>query len=123
MSGDKILADGKEITGWFYDGWYKWNTEKNDWDAISRWGKEVDGSKYYDEYTPIAGETTSMALKAAYKPAPPSGGGGGGGGHRPKPKPTVEIPDDDALGLNTLLTLLVTGMAKYSRRIPSPVQR
>lgn len=28
MSGDKILADGKEITGWFYDGWYKWNTEK-----------------------------------------------------------------------------------------------
>lgn len=24
----------------------------------------------------------------------------GGGGHRPKPKPTVEIPDDDALGLN-----------------------
>lgn len=100
MSGDKILADGKEITGWFYDGWYKWNTEKNDWDAISRWGKEVDGSKYYDEYTPIAGETTSMALKAAYKPALPSGGGGGGGGHRPKPKPTVEIPDDDALGLN-----------------------
>ncbi len=98
MSGDKILtADGEKITGWFYDGWYKWNTEKNDWDAISRWG---DGSKYYDEYTPIAGKTTSMALKAAYKPAPPSGGGGGGGGHRPKPKPTVEIPDDDALGLN-----------------------
>lgn len=29
-----------------------------------------------------------------------SGGGGGGGGHRPKPKPTVEILDDDALGLN-----------------------
>lgn len=26
--------------------------------------------------------------------------GGGGGGHHPKPKPTVEIPDDDALGLN-----------------------
>ncbi len=101
MSGDKILtADGEKITGWFYDGWFKWNTEKNNWDAISRWGKEVDGSKYYDEYTPSAGETTSMALKAAYKPAPPSGGGGGGGGHRPKPKPTVEIPDDDALGLN-----------------------
>lgn len=99
MSGDKILtAYGEKITGWFHDG-AKWNTEKNDWDAISRWG-EVDGSKYYDEYTPIEGETTPMALKAAYKPAPPSGGGGGGGGHRPKPKPTVEIPDDDALGLN-----------------------
>ena len=25
---------------------------------------------------------------------------GGGGGHHPKPKPTVEIPDEDALGLN-----------------------
>lgn len=100
MSGDKILAsDGKEITGWFYDGWVKRNAEGTGWDAISRWGKEVDGSKYYDEYTPIAEETTPMALKAAYKPAPPSSGGGGGG-HRPKPKPTVEIPDDDALGLN-----------------------
>ena len=98
MSGDKILTDdGEKITGWFHDG-AKWNTEKNNWDDISRWG-EVDGSKYYDEYTPIEGETTPMALKAAYKPAPPSGGGGGGG-HRPKPKPTVEIPDDDALGLN-----------------------
>lgn len=101
MSGDKILAsDGKEITGWFYDGWVKRNAEGTGWDAISRWGKEVDGSKYYDEYTPIAEETTPMALKAAYKPAPPSSGGGGGGGHRPKPKPTVEILDDDALGLN-----------------------
>lgn len=101
MSGDRKLADGKEITGWFYDGWVKPNAEGTGWHNILRWGKEVDGSKYYDEYTPIAGETTPMALKAAYKPAPPSGGGGGGGGgHRPKPKPTVEIPDDDALGLN-----------------------
>lgn len=98
MSGDRELADGEKITGWFHDG-AKWNTEKNDWDAISRWGVAVDGSKYYDEYTPSEGETTPMALKAAYKPAPPSGGGGGGGGSR-KPKPTVEIPDDDALGLN-----------------------
>lgn len=167
MSGDKILtADGEKITGWFYDGWFKRNAEGTGWDAISRWGAEVDGSKYYDEYTPIAGETTPMALKAAHeqlykvtvhyvysdgtqaatdavinvkagadysinspaiegykadkatvsgtisaeKPADTeitvtytkesSGGGGGGGGHRPKPKPTVEIPDDDALGLN-----------------------
>ena len=42
-----------------------------------------------------------------------SSGGGGGGGHRPKPKPT----------LTTLLTSLVTEMAMYSRKIPSPVQR
>lgn len=155
MSGDKILAsDGEAITGWFYDGWGK-----------PRWGVAVDGSKYYDEYTPIPEETTPMALKAAHeqlykvtvhyvysdgtqaakdavinvkagaaysinspaiegykadkatvsgtipadKPADTvitvtytkeSSGGGGGGGHRPKPKPTVEIPDDDALGLN-----------------------
>ena len=156
MSGDKILtADGEKITGWFYDGWGK-----------PRWGDGSKGSKYYDEYTPIAGETTPMALKAAHEqlykvtvhyvysdgatakadavinvkagaaysidspaiegykadkatvsgtisaetPADTeitvtytkesSGGGGGGGGHRPKPKPTVEIPDDDALGLN-----------------------
>lgn len=102
MSGDKILtAYGEKITGWFYDGWVKPNAEGTGWHNISRWGIEVDGSKYYDEYTPSAEETTTMALKAAYKPAPPSGGGGGGGGgHRPKPKPTVEIPDDDALGLN-----------------------
>lgn len=155
MSGDKILtADGEKITGWFYDGWGK-----------PRWGDGSKGSKYYDEYTPIAGETTPMALKAAHEqlykvtvhyvysdgatakadavinvkagaaysinspaiegykadkatvsgtipanaPADTvitvtytkeSSGGGGGGGHRPKPKPTVEIPDDDALGLN-----------------------
>lgn len=167
MSGDKILtADGEKITGWFYDGWFKRNAEGTGWHKISRWGKEVDGSKYYDEYTPIPEETTPMALKAAHeqlykvtvhyvysdgtqaatdavinvkagaaysinspaiegykadkatvsgtisaeKPADTeitvtytkesSGGGGGGGGHRPKPKPTVEIPDDDALGLN-----------------------
>lgn len=102
MSGDKILtAYGEKITGWFYDGWVKPNAEGTGWHNILRWGEEVDGSKYYDEYTPSAEETTTMALKAAYKPAPPSGGGGGGGGgHRPKPKPTVEIPDDDALGLN-----------------------
>ncbi len=167
MSGDKILtADGEKITGWFYDGWFKRNAEGTGWDAISRWGTKVDGSKYYDEYTPIPEETTPMALKAAHEqlykvtvhyvysdgtqaakdavinvkagaaysinspaiegykadkatvsgtiPAETptdteitvtytkesSGGGGGGGGHRPKPKPTVEIPDDDALGLN-----------------------
>ena len=167
MSGDKILAsDNEAITGWFYDGWVKRNAEGTGWDDIPRWGLAVDGSKYYDEYTPIAEETTPMALKAAHerlykvtvhyvysdgtqaaadavinvkagaaysidspaiegykadkatvsgtipadKPADTeitvtytkesSGGGGGGGGHRPKPKPTVEIPDDDALGLN-----------------------
>lgn len=95
MSGDRKLAsDGEEITGWFYDGY------KDDW--CSRWGAETEnGQKYFDAYVTDETAPVQFGLKAAYKPAPPSGGGGGGGGgHRPKPKPTVEIPDDDALGLN-----------------------
>lgn len=96
MSGDRKLAsDGEKITGWFYDGY------KNGW--CSRWGAETkDGQKYFDTYVTDETAPVQFGLKAAYKPAPPSGGGGGGGGggHRPKPKPTVEIPDDNALGLN-----------------------
>lgn len=95
MSGDRKLAsDGEKITGWFYDG-YKDG-------RCSRWGAETeDGQKYFDAYVTDETAPVEFGLKAAYKPAPPSGGGGGGGGgHRPKPKPTVEIPDDDALGLN-----------------------
>lgn len=92
MSGDRKLAsDGEKITGWFYDGY------KDGW--CSRWGaKTEDGQKYLDAYVTDETAPVEFGLKAAYKPAPPSGGGGGG--HRPKPKPTVEIPDDDALGLN-----------------------
>lgn len=95
MSGDRKLAsDGEKITGWFYDGY------KDGW--CSRWGAETEnGQKYFDAYVTDETAPVEFGLKAAYKPAPPSGGGGGGGGgHRPKPKPTVEIPDDDALGLN-----------------------
>lgn len=95
MSGDRKLAsDGEKITGWFYDGY------KDGW--CSRWGAETEnGQKYFDSYVTDETAPVEFGLKAAYKPAPPSGGGGGGGGgHRPKSKPTVEIPDDDALGLN-----------------------
>lgn len=96
MSGDRKLAsDGEKITGWFYDGY------KDGW--CSGWGEETEnGQKYFDAYVTDETAPVQFGLKAAYKPAPPSGGGGGGGGggHRPKPKPTVEIPDDDALGLN-----------------------
>lgn len=94
MSGDRKLAsDGEKITGWFYDGY------KDGW--CSHWGAETEnGQKYFDAYVTDETAPVEFGLKAAYKPAPPSGGGGGGGGHRPKPKPTVEIPDDDALGLN-----------------------
>lgn len=91
MSGDRKLAsDGEKITGWFYDGY------KDGW--CSHWGAETEnGQKYFDAYVTDETAPVEFGLKAAYKPAPPSGGGGG---HRPKPKPTVEIPDDDALGLN-----------------------
>lgn len=94
MSGDRKLAsDGEKITGWFYDGY------KDGW--CSHWGAETEnGQKYFDAYVTDETAPVEFGLKAAYKPAPPSSGGGGGGGHRPKPKPTVEIPDDDALGLN-----------------------
>ena len=45
-------------------------------------------------------DSRTAAVTVAKKYSGGSSGGGGGGGHRPKPKPTVEIPDDDALGLN-----------------------
>ena len=49
----------------------------------------------------ISAETPAdTEITVTYTKESSGGGGGGGGGHRPKPKPTVEIPDDDALGLN-----------------------
>ena len=159
MSGDKKLAsDGEDITGWYYDGWYKYNGTtyvKLD----QRWGSALpDGSMYYDEYVPSE-DNYSMAIKAAhaqmftvtytdgvdneevfkdqvYKVAKgsatpdfdgdtPTRSGytfmgwsptvaetvtadvtyiaqwKRNGGHYPsKPDNTVEIPDEDALGLN-----------------------
>lgn len=44
MSGDrKLTGDGKEITGWYYDGY-----KENGW--TSRWSEEKDGATYYDKY-------------------------------------------------------------------------
>lgn len=48
----------------------------------------------------ISAETPADTVITVTYTKESSGGGGGGGGHRPKPKPTVEIPDDNALGLN-----------------------
>ena len=60
MSGEKKLADGTDITGWFYDG-------KKGEETTLRWnGPAPDGSNYYDEYTPVSGDTVFRALKAAH---------------------------------------------------------
>lgn len=150
MSGDrKLTGDGKEITGWYYDGY-----KKNGW--TTRWSEEKDGVAYYDKYDAETG-TADYALKAAHglmctvtytdgveneeifadkvcvveqdSATPAFDGNPTRSGYtfmgwspavtetvtadvtytaqwkriyRPTPStPTVEIPDDDALGLNT----------------------
>ncbi len=66
MSGDRILSSDKlEITGWYHDGWLKWNAAANEGRGgsvtIGRW---VDG--YIDEYTPVETDTPLITLKAAH---------------------------------------------------------
>ena len=150
MSGDrKLTGDGKEITGWYYDGY-----QENGW--TTRWSEEKDGAAYYDKYDAETG-TANYALKAAHglmctvtytdgveneeifadkvcvveqdSATPAFDGNPTRSGYtfmgwspavtetvtadvtytaqwkrvyRPTPStPTVEIPDEDALGLNT----------------------
>ena len=150
MSGDrKLTGDGKEITGWYYDGY-----KENSW--TTRWSEEKDGVAYYDKYDAETA-TANYALKAAHglmctvtytdgveneeifadkvcvveqgSATPAFDGNPTRSGYtfmgwspavtetvtadvtytaqwrrnyRPNPPtPTVEIPDDDALGLNT----------------------
>ena len=103
MSGDKQFKvseeETKTVTGWFYDGWYKWdpNAASASGEAETK-GAYVEAARWSmdqaDEYTPVENDTSSIALKAAAKKAP--SGGGGGGSH----KPTVTIPDDVPTGLN-----------------------
>ena len=66
MSGDLILSSDKmEITGWYHDGWNKWNPEakdgQGDFEEIDRWG---DG--YIDEYIPVEKYSHAISLKAAH---------------------------------------------------------
>ena len=96
MSGDRILSSNKaEITGWYHDGWFKWNAAAQDgkggYEEIGRWTVETA-----DEYVPVENDSHAVSLKAATKKSS-SGGGGGGGHHR---RPTVTIPDDVPTGLN-----------------------
>ena len=59
MSGDrKLTDDGKEITGWYYDGY-----KDNAW--TTRWAAEEDGVAYYDKYDAETA-TANYALKAAH---------------------------------------------------------
>ena len=165
MSGDlKLASDNEKITGWYHDGWYKWDSNAGEDGAyveIPRWNAAMeDGSKYYDKYTPAVNDNQAIALKAAHglmctvtytdgvenaeifadkvcaveqgSPTPAFGDEDpvregykfkgwapevaetvtadviyvaqwkrNGGHHPSKPDNTVEIPDDDALGLNT----------------------
>ena len=66
MSGDRILSsDNMEITGWYHDGWYKWNAAQGVREPIGRWTtKTADG--YIDEYTPVEKDTPYITLKAAH---------------------------------------------------------
>ena len=96
MSGDRILSSNKaEITGWYHDGWFKWNAAAQDgkggYEEIGRWTVETA-----DEYVPVENDSHAVSLKAATKKSSSGGSSGGGGGR----KPTVTIPDDVPTGLN-----------------------
>ena len=78
MSGDRILSsDNMEITGWYHDGWYKWNAAANKgqggYDPIDRWTAETA-----DEYVLAENDSHAVSLKAATKKS--SGGTESGGG-------------------------------------------
>ena len=66
MSGDRILSsDNMEITGWYHDGWNKWNPAAKDgqggYEPIGRWTAETA-----DEYTPVEKDSHAISLKAAH---------------------------------------------------------
>ena len=67
MSGDRILSSNKaEITGWYHDGWFKWNAAAQDgkggYEEIGRWTEETA-----DEYVPVENDSHAVSLKAATK--------------------------------------------------------
>ena len=63
MSGDRILSsDNMEITGWYHDGWNKWNAAAKDgYEQIGRWTAETA-----DEYIPVEKDSHAISLKAAH---------------------------------------------------------
>ena len=66
MSGNRILSSDKlEITGWYHDGWFKWNAAAQDgkggYEEIGRWTVETA-----DEYVPVENDSHAVSLKAAH---------------------------------------------------------
>ena len=66
MSGDRILSsDNMEITGWYHDGWNKWNAAANEgqggYEPIGCWTAETA-----DEYIPVEKDPHAISLKAAH---------------------------------------------------------
>ena len=62
MSGDRILSsDNMEITGWYHDGWNKWNAAQGSYEQIGCWTAETA-----DEYTPVEKDSHAISLKAAH---------------------------------------------------------
>ena len=62
MSGDRILSsDNMEITGWYHDGWNKWNAAQGSYEQIGRWTAETA-----DEYIPVEKDSHTISLKAAH---------------------------------------------------------
>lgn len=62
MSGDRILSSDKlEITGWYHDGWNKWNAAQGSYEPIGRWTAETA-----DEYVPVENDSHAISLKAAH---------------------------------------------------------
>ncbi len=66
MDGDRVLSSDKmAITGWYHDGWYKWDATAKDgtgaYTQIGRWSADTA-----DEYTPSEDDTQAISLKAAH---------------------------------------------------------
>ena len=62
MSGDRILSsDNMEITGWYHDGWNKWNAAQGSYEQIGCWTAETA-----DEYIPVEKDSHAISLKAAH---------------------------------------------------------
>ena len=62
MSGDRILSsDNMEITGWYHDGWNKWNAAQGSYEQIGCWTAETA-----DEYIPVEKDSHAISPKAAH---------------------------------------------------------
>jgi hypothetical protein len=80
--GETLTSTGESIDGWYYDGYYA-DSEGTVSDA--RWSEGADG--YQVKYTPAAGDTDALALKAAYAYVEPE---------NPEPdNPTPDNPTPD----------------------------